>query len=267
MTEWGVDLPESWIGGGESGEPVDAEPQIDKAEELNKVWQVKQGDLWLIGEHRLLAGDSTKAEDVERVMGGEKADILFSDPPYGITLINGNEGKVGGGTKKYPTTKFKTIQGDDKPFDPSHLFGIADDMIIWGGNYFADKLPVSRCWFIWNKNHVTDRTFAGCELAWTNLDRHAKVFNCTWDGYTKQGESGSKVHPSQKPVKLCTDILAEIDGAIIADFYIGSGTTMVAAQNLGRKCYGIEISENYCAVILQRMKDAFPEIEIRRSTP
>ncbi len=78
----------------EKTEPADAEPQIDKAEELNKVWRVKPGDLWQIGSHRLLCGDSTKAEDVERLMGGEKAGAVVTDSPYGINregIINDDQ--------------------------------------------------------------------------------------------------------------------------------------------------------------------------------
>jgi len=83
--DWGVKLPDDWMTPPAVEGNADAEPQIDRAEELNKTWGVKSGDLWQIGEHRLLCGDSTKKDDVGRVMGGEKADMVFTDPPYGVS--------------------------------------------------------------------------------------------------------------------------------------------------------------------------------------
>lgn len=217
----------------------------------------KPGDLWLLGEHRLLCGDATVEADVARLTGGVRANLIFADPPYGIDLIHGTSGKVGGGTKQHPTAVFSAIVGDDRDFDPQFLLALADSCIVWGGNYFADKLPASRCWFIWNKNHAADRTFAGCELAWTNLDRHAKIYASTWDGYTKEGESGSKVHPAQKPVKLCADIIEEttVSTDLIFDPFLGSGTTLIAAEQLGRRCYGMEIDPAYCDVIVRRWEN------------
>jgi DNA modification methylase len=265
LTDWGVNLPDDWFKG-EDIEPVDAEPQIDKAEELNKIWKVKTGDLWEIGEHRLLCGDSTKAEDVERVMGGEKADMIFTDPPYGINIV-GKDGNIGGDTKQAPTTKFIKVIGDDKEFDPSFLIRFELPTFIWGGNYFAHLLPKGGRWFVWDKNRPEGLSLSDCELAWSNI-KGVKVqkFKSTWDGYHVEGEKSGRIHPNQKPIKLISDILLEItkDYALLIDPFLGSGTTMVACQNLNRKCRGTEISENYCAVILQRMKDAFPDIEIRR---
>ena len=82
-----------------AGEEVDAEPQIDRAAELNEIWQVKPGDLWQCGDHRIICGDCTDSAVVERVMQGEKADLVFTDPPYGISVVGGDKpyGKVGGG--------------------------------------------------------------------------------------------------------------------------------------------------------------------------
>lgn len=216
-----------------------------------------QGDLWLLGGHRLLCGDSTSIEAVDRLMDGEKADMVFTDPPYGIALIKQQRGRVGGGTRQYPTREFNQIIGDSEPFDPQCLFGYSDQMVVWGGNYFADRLPPSRCWFVWDKKHPIDRTFCGCELAWTTLDRHAKVYESAWDGWTKEGESGSKVHPSQKPIKLCADILSETteDGALVLDLFGGSGSTLIACEKIKRNARLMELDPKYCDVIVKRWQD------------
>ncbi|MCK4793829.1 MAG: site-specific DNA-methyltransferase [Desulfobacteraceae bacterium] len=174
----------------------------DAVPDAPEVPNSRLGDIWIMGNHRLMCGDSTSVDAVESLVDGQKADMVFTDPPYGINLIKGASGKVGGGTKQYPTRRFDSIANDNQFFAPNLLFGLSEQLVIWGGNYCADKLPPSRCWFIWDKNHPIDRTFANCELAWTNLDRHSKVFHSTWDGYTKEGEDGSKVHPTQKPIKL-----------------------------------------------------------------
>ena len=218
--------------------------------------------------HRLLCGDSTCSDTVAKLMNGNKADIVFTDPPYGINVVNKN-GKVGGGTKQYPTAKFSEIIGDDttetaKEFYDTCISLGMNKFIIWGGNYFTDFLETSRCWIVWFKNHIVDRTFANCELAWTNIDHNSKTYQITWDGYTKEGESGSKVHPSQKPIKLCADVLLDFtnESNIIYDGFLGSGSTMVASHQLNRKCYGMELDEKYCQVIVDRMKKLDPELEI-----
>jgi len=263
LVEWGVDLPEDWLTA-PAGEPADAEPQVDKAEALNKVWKCETGQLWQIGQHRLLVGDSTKKEDVERVMGGEKAELLFTDPPYGVEVV-GSAGNIGGDTKNAKAGKYHAVIGDDKPFSPAHLFDLADSLIIWGANYFCLALPSIGQWIVWDKNRPDGTTFSECELAWTNGKGIAiKKYKCTWDGFHREGESGARFHPTQKPTKLTEDILNDFGGDIVIDPYLGSGTTMVACQNLNRKCRGIEISPAYCSVILQRMHDAFPNIEIKR---
>lgn len=231
--------------------------RADECPEAPETPVTRRGDLWVLGRHRVLCGDATNADDVARLMNGAKADMVFTDPPYGISLIRDDRGRVGGGTKQYPTREFARIAGDDQPFDPGFLLGYSSAMVIWGANYFADKLPPSRCWFVWDKKHPVDRTFCGCELAWTTLDRHAKVYEVAWDGWTKEGESGSKVHPSQKPVKLCADILLETteQRGIILDLFLGSGSTLMACEKINRACYGTELSEAYCDVIVNRWQD------------
>lgn len=282
LVEWGVDLPEDWLKS--DAEPADAEPQMDKAAELNKIWKVKAGDLFAIGSHRLLCGDSTKAEDVARVMGGEKADMVFTDPPYGIEVVQnkqiGGGGAFGGkknerkGKAVISANAYAEVVGDETTETAQKFYALCvelgfSNMILWGGNYFTDFLPPSRGWVCWDKIdgvEGTTKNFSDIELAWTSYDVPARIVRHRWQGLLKASEHNEKrCHPTQKPAALAAECFELYKaGAIIFDGFLGSGTTMVACQNLNRKCRGIEISPDYCAVILQRMTDAFPNIEIKR---
>jgi DNA modification methylase len=265
LNEWGLDVPNMNLTELEAEED-DFDVDADGIET-----DIVLGDLFEIGEHRLLCGDSTDSDLVARLMDEQKADMVFTDPPYGIKVVNKN-GKVGGGTKEYPTAKFSEIIGDDttdtaKEFYQTCISLGMGNFIIWGGNYFTDFLIPSRCWLIWFKNHIVDRTFANCELAWTNINHNSKTYQITWDGYTKEGESGSKVHPSQKPIKLCSDVLSDFtnENNIVYDGFLGSGSTMVASHQLKRKCYGMELDPKYCQVIIDRMKKLDPTLKIKRN--
>jgi site-specific DNA-methyltransferase (adenine-specific)/modification methylase len=216
----------------------------------------KPGDLWILGDHRLLCGDSTKAEDVERLMGGGKIRACISDPPYGIAFCHGGNDTSGIGKGKYKT-KFAgvPVHGDDKPFDPSALLSF-DIVILWGANHFASKLPDKPSWLIWDKRAASEHQndFADCEIAWSNSGKVARVFRHQWDGMIKASERGeSRVHPTQKPVALMAWCIEQVDNPeTIYDPFLGSGTTLIAAEQLGRKCYGMEISPQYCDVIVKR---------------
>lgn len=213
----------------------------------------KPGDLWELGGHRLLCGDSTKGEDVGRVMGGESLDAMITDPPYGINVVAKN-GKIGAdGLAK--TNVYPKIVGDDKPFDPSHLVASAPSVVLFGANHFASRLPTSPGWIVWDKRDGMDsNSFADVELAWTNQDRPARLFRHMWSGMIKKGESGKRCHPTQKPIALLGWVIGEFasDATIIGDWYAGSGTTIIAAEQLGRKCYAIEIEPRYVDVAVRR---------------
>jgi hypothetical protein len=190
----------------------------------------KPGDLWLLGDHRLLCGDSTKAEDVERLMAGLKADCIVTDPPYGIGIASN------------PVRQAHTKSDwDAKPVDPTQMIQ-GRPSIVWGGNYFA--LPPSKGFLVWDKKQPEDFTLAMCEMAWTNVDTPAKMFRKSVVSYAKE-------HPTQKPVELLAWCMGFVDGSVY-DPFLGSGTTLIAAEQLGRKCYGMEISPQYCDVIVKR---------------
>lgn len=246
-------------------EARDAEPQIDRATELQAQWQVQPGELFEIGAHRLICGDCTDAATVAKLMGGEKAGLNFSDPPYGVERDEGFGG-FGGFGKPIARRQYSDDWDSDRPakehFD--FMLSYAENSIFWGGNFFADILPRSTHWIAWDKNN-TMPTFGDCELAWTSFKRKSvKKYEITYNGLI--GKESERFHPTQKPLKLyeaCLSDYAE-DGQIVIDFYAGSGTTGIACQNLNRRARMVELSPAYCAVILQRFTDAFPGLEIRR---
>jgi len=264
-------------------DPVDAEPQIDRAAELNEKWQVVTGDLWQIGGHRLLCGDSTKREDVERVMGGEKADMVFTDPPYNVASESRN----------YAADKSKAMkdlsQSEwDKNFDITAVFPMLDEILAQDCAVYVctSHWLVHTIWtWMWkwsdfcsycvwckpnpmpslSKRHWTWATelipyaVRGKHISNFPNDGHA----LNWWAIPKDKDTE---HPTEKVLEVPTRAIqfSSNKGAIVFDGFCGSGTTMVACQNLNRKCRAIEISPNYCAVILERMSTAFPELEIKR---
>ena len=216
------------------------------------------GDLWTLGNHRLLCGDSTKKEDVDRLMDGTKADMVFTDPPYGINIVGGEKARNGsiGGANKVQARQYAAIINDDKPYDPQHIIDFFHDSvcIIWGANYFSSRLPDNGRWIVWDKNRGEGTTFSDCELAWTNLPGVVvKKFKVTWDGMNREGESGQRVHPTQKPTLLAKKVFESFGlKNLVVDLFLGSGSTLIAAEQLNRTCYGMELSPQYCDVIVKR---------------
>ena len=185
------------------------------------------------------------------------------DPPYGIDVVGCAADS--GGTKgfgkigfsgKVKVNHYAPIVGDDRPFDPSHLLTASKYSVLWGGNYFADKLPPMKGWLVWDKKGREEwrDNFSDCELAWSNIPSVTRIFRHTWLGMVQEGERELRMHPTQKPVALFEKIISElfVDGDVVIDFYSGSGPTILACERLGRKCRAIEISPAYVAVALER---------------
>ena len=230
----------------------------------------KPGDLWLLGEHRVLCGDSTSEADVSRLMNGEKADMVFTDPPYGIKVVS-NTSVGGGGALKFggkkgkivnSTKGFAEIIGDDTTDTARKFYNTCvalgfKNFIIFGGNYFTDFLPPSMGWIVWYKKNTGD--FADFEMAWTSYNKASRLYEYLWNGLSRQGsrelELVKRVHPTQKPVGLNMEILKNYEHSLIFDGFLGSGSTLIAAEQLGRKCYGMEISPAYCDVIVKRWEN------------
>ncbi|MBE3132779.1 MAG: ParB N-terminal domain-containing protein [Acidobacteria bacterium] len=185
-----IDLGQFGLDAAMLAEPVVGQTDPDEVPEPPEAPITKPGELWLLGEHRLLCGDSTKAEDVGRVTNGEKLGAVLADPPYGI---NYSPGGGGGGILRKDGSRYKkrftgkdVVRGDDTPFSPTHLLEMNLPMILWGGNHYASRLPDSPSWLVWDKRRGTSvNDFADCELAWTNLGTVARVFAHMWNGMLK----------------------------------------------------------------------------------
>jgi len=237
----------------------------DESPEAPEKAVTRPGQIYQLGPHRLMCGDSTDKSQVEKLMNGEQADMVLTDPPYGINLIDKHRTKGGG--KKHPATKFKPVIGDDKEFNPAFILDLGvSKVFLWGGNYFAHLLPRGGRWFVWDKHMGQGMRLSHCELAWSNIEGvRVHKFDCVWMGFAKEGEAGKRVHPNQKPIKLQEDVLTETsqEGESILDLFGGSGSTLIACEKLNRKCHMMEIDPSYCDVIVERYKSLFPEKEVR----
>ena len=244
LDQWGLDLPLDFV------KELEAEEDDFELPQDGIETDIVLGDLFEIGEHRLLCGDSTDSDAVARLMDGEKADML-TDPPYGID-INMNMGRLKGQPKKF----------EDKNWDKSvpdffYLLELFENKIIWGGNYFADKLPITKDWLCWSKK-TKGLDFAEFELAWTNTGKNARILEHHWSGE-------KKLHPTMKPVPVIAWCLDYLHSKNIFDPFLGSGSTMVASHQLNRKCFGMELDPKYCQVIIDRMKNLDPTLVIKRN--
>ncbi len=220
--------------------PEEDEPPEPQAEAVTH-----PGDLWTLGRHRVLCGDSTKAADVERVMGGEKIELLMIDPPYGINASSMTMGSTQSSLPK--AQRLSAVkQWDQECPNVSGMVAIATLACVWGGQYFASQLPVSDDWLCWYKKN-DNLSFGEFELAWTNFGKRCRHISHHWG-------AEKKAHITQKPVGVIAWAIQQAHGGtgIVADFFLGSGTTLMACHHLDRTCIGIEISDQYVDVCCQR---------------
>jgi ParB-like chromosome segregation protein Spo0J len=227
----------------------------DAVPEPPKVPVSQRGQVWLLGRHRLMCGDSTDGEDVAKLMDAGKADMVFTDPPYGVSVRLHNA---------IPECR-NAILGDDTTdvaVAAHHICAaMGVPLIFWGANHYAADalLPNAKCWLCWDKQEANNHNDqADCEFAWTNIDSGARIFHHLWAGFRRDSEKGERrVHPTQKPVALIVEILDHFKaGKAILDLFGGSGSTLIACEKTNRSCYMMEMSEAYADVIITRWEQA-----------
>jgi DNA modification methylase len=223
----------------------------------------KSGDLWILGEHRLLCGDSTKANDVERLINGENPRLMVTDPPYGVAYEGG----------QVNSKKREKLESDDVP------------------DIFAPALACAKtimpdgAWYVWHADKHAEPVYASIRecgfdiralIVWHKLKAHYGAPSAHYCQkhepclYAVKGSanfigpsnevtvweidqpSRNEFHPTQKPIECMARAIRNHDAPLIYDPFLGSGTTLIAAEQLGRKCYGMEISPAYCDVIVKR---------------
>jgi len=244
----------------------------------------KPGDLWILGEHRLLCGDSTKAEDVERLMAGAKADMMVTDPPYGVEYDADwrNQAKRPDGTA-YGASAVGKVSNDDRADwreswalfhgDVAYVWHagcrspevaesltvcnfVIRNLIVWAknsmvigrGDYHHQHEP---CWYVVRKGCPGRRTDDRTQTTLWQIDKPQK------------SETG---HSTQKPVECMARPIRNHDHQLVYDPFLGSGTTLIAAEQLGRKCYGMEISPQYCDVIVKRWEQLTGKVGVREES-
>jgi DNA modification methylase len=253
----------------------DSEPN-EKDDEVPDVvdnpYGVKRGDVWVLGDHRVICGDSTSEADVSKLMDGEKAEMVFTDPPYNQETKGGREGAIGGALMK---------QGSDIEFicnfDPEKF--LENLPIVFSKNKMnsylfcnKDLIPDYLSWakskkysfniLVWKKpNAIPIGGSHRPDIEYLLLFRKSAIFNGALDGvnYSKLIEHGREtgLHPTMKPIDIITNQLqiGSKKQSLVVDFFLGSGSTLIACEKTNRKCYGMELDEHYCSVIIKRWEE------------
>ena len=269
MTDFGFDIEIDDI-------EEDTEVKEDEAPEVKDGEpKAKRGDIYQLGRHRLMCGDSTKQQDVEKLMDGNKADMVFTDPPYGMNLdtdFSGMKSKLFKG--KNGGNNYAKGSVDD--FNPEMLKMIfylnVKETFIWGANYFAELIPERNAgsWFVWDKrsnnnddveaDYSSDKMYGSCfELCWSKNKHKQDIARIKWAGMfgMEKQDTQKRVHPTQKPIELCQWFITRYsdDENIIVDLFGGSGSTLIACDQLNRKCYMMELDPHYVDVIIERWEN------------
>jgi DNA modification methylase len=243
--------------------PEEGKTDPDDVPEAPEEPVTKPGDLWILGNHRLLCGDSTNIQHVERLMDEQKADMVYCDPPYGMNL-NTDYSQIKGSAKS-PNAKgykWKEVIGDNKDFDPSALITLFQDVpeqFWWGADYYFECLPRGGSLLVWQKRDKADAEMIGndFEICWSKQRHKKATFWKRWVGFDSVERGEKRVHPTQKPIDLHVWVFEQWGkpSDCVVDLFGGSGSTLIACEKTSRHCRMMELDPAYCDVIVKRWED------------
>jgi len=222
------------------------------------------GDLYVMGDHRLLCGDSTDILQVETLMNGEKADMVFTDPPYGMNLDT-DYSKLPNSNRMGKAKTFSKVAGDNEDFTPEliqvclGIFSYCSEIFMFGADYYAELLPDKNngSWVVWDKR-VTENFDAmigsAFELCWSKAKHKREICRLNNTLFSGEADAKNKVHPTQKPIKVVEWFFNKWGKAQdkVVDLFGGSGSTLIACEKTNRKCFMSELDPHYIDVIIAR---------------
>jgi DNA modification methylase len=239
------------------------------------------GDVWVLGKHRLMCGDSTSIDAVDKLMDGQKADMVFTDPPYGMHLdadysdmSSKFKGSKGG-------NKYANVIGDHNDFSPDLIqtvfanFEYCKEIFLWGADYYSDLLPNRNdgSWIVWDKrgDDSADKMFGSTfELCWSRNRHKRDMARIKWAGIfgMEKKHDKKRVHPTQKPSALIEWFFDKwgSKGDTVADLYGGSGSTLIACEKTNRQARLMELDTKYCDVIIKRWQNFTGKIAVHAET-
>ena len=252
-------------------EEVEGLTDEDAVPEVPEEPKTKLGDIYQLGNHRLMCGDSTSIDAVEKLMDGQKADMVFTDPPYGMFLDTNYDSMFAADKSHRKTGKrFDEVVGDHEDFAPELIstifaaFHDTDEIFIWGADYFSELLPDRKngSWIVWDKrtnenmDKVSGNTF---ELCWSKQKHKRLIARILWSGHhgMQRDDTKTRVHPTQKPVELASWFFENWgkNCIVVADLFGGSGSTLIACEKTNRHAMLMELDPKYCDAIVKRWED------------
>lgn len=269
MTDFGFDF--------ENDDEKPAQEVVeDEVPDVPEEPKAKYGDIYQLGNHRLMCGDSTSIKDINVLLNGNKIDMIYTDPPYGMSLdtdFSSMKSSLDFAKEKNFTGGKKYEQGIVDDFNPKMIETIMSlnikETFLWGADYFAELLPNKNdgSWIVWDKrangnnnieeDYSSDKMYGSCfELCWSKNKHKRDIARVKWAGVfgTEQEFDHKRYHPTQKPIKLSQWFLERYskENDSVLDLFGGAGSTLIGCEQLNRKCYMIELDPHYVDVIIAR---------------